>query len=114
MTDIAPQVLEPAGISSPAQKEQSSLRRRIFRAALIACAALFFAPYLLTLVYVFIDPPFSGLMLRQALTAAPVTYEWRNLDQISPNLIAQVIAAEDGEGVLELCGFVSPLPFERT
>jgi monofunctional biosynthetic peptidoglycan transglycosylase len=96
MTDIAPQVLQPDGIPSGEQKEKGSPRRRIFRAGLIACAALFIAPYLLTLLYAFIDPPFSALMLRQALTAAPVNYEWRDLDQISPNLIAQVIAAEDG------------------
>jgi monofunctional biosynthetic peptidoglycan transglycosylase len=96
MTDIAPEILEPSGIPSSEQKEQSSPRRRILRVALVALAAFFFAPYLLTLLYVFIDPPFSALMLRQALTGGPVTYEWRDLDQISPNLIAQVIAAEDG------------------
>ena len=96
MTDIAPQALEPAGISSGEQKEQNSPRRRIFRAGLIAFAGLFFAPYLLTLLSIFIDPPFSALMVRQALAGGPVTYEWRDLDQISPNLIAQIIAAEDG------------------
>jgi monofunctional biosynthetic peptidoglycan transglycosylase len=96
MTDIAPEILEPSGVPSSEPKEQSSPRRRILRVALVALAAFFFAPYLLTLLYVFIDPPFSALMLRQTLTGGPVTYEWRDLDQISPNLIAQVIAAEDG------------------
>ena len=96
MTDIAPQVLEPAGISPGEEKERSSPRRRYFRAALIAFAVLFLAPYLLTILTLFIDPPFSAMMARQALTGGPVAYEWRDLDQISPNLIAQVIAAEDG------------------
>jgi monofunctional biosynthetic peptidoglycan transglycosylase len=96
MTDIAPQILEPSGIPSSEQKEQSPLGRRIFRVALIAFLVFSFAPYLLTLLTIFIDPPFSALMLRQALSGGSITYEWRDLDQISPNLIAQVIAAEDG------------------
>ncbi len=96
MTDMAPQILDPSGLSSSEQKQQASLRRRIVRVALIAFAVFFFAPYLLTLLYVFIDPPFSALMLRQVLTGGTAAYEWRDLDQISPNLIAQVIAAEDG------------------
>ncbi len=96
MTDIAPQILEPAGLSSGEPKEQGSPRRRILRVVLIAFAVLFLAPYLLTLLTIFIDPPFSALMVRQALTGGSVTYEWRDLDQISPNLIAQVVAAEDG------------------
>ncbi len=96
MTDIAPQIAEPTSVSSGEEKEQSSRWRRLLRVVLIAFAAFFFAPYLLTTLYIFIDPPFSALMLRQALTGGSVTYEWRDLDQISPNLIAQVIAAEDG------------------
>jgi monofunctional biosynthetic peptidoglycan transglycosylase len=96
MTDIAPQILEPSGISSSEQKEQSSLRRRVFRAGLIAVFVFFFPPYLLTLLYVFVDPPFSALMFRHVLTGGAVTYEWRDLDRISPNLIAQIITSEDG------------------
>jgi monofunctional glycosyltransferase len=71
-------------------------RSIVLKASLIAFAAFFLAPYLLTALYVFIDPPFSTLMLRQTLTGGPAAYEWRDLDQISPNLIAQIIAAEDG------------------
>ena len=35
-------------------------------------------------------------MLRQALAGRGAEYEWRDLDRISPNLVIQVIAAEDG------------------
>ncbi len=35
-------------------------------------------------------------MFRQALTGHRVDYEWRDLDRISPNLVTQVISAEDG------------------
>lgn len=37
----------------------------------------------------------STLMLKDWLTGAPVTREWRSLDQISPNLIRAVLTAED-------------------
>ena len=96
MTGIAPQILEPPAEAAPPESRQSSRLRRVFRSALIAFLIFFFAPYLLTILLIFIDPPFSGLMARQALTGGAVHYEWRDLDQISPNLIAQVVAAEDG------------------
>ena len=100
MTDIAPQAIDPpevpAGEIKDEIKETRSRRKRIFRIALIAFAIFLVTPYLLTTLYIFVDPPFSALMLRQALTGGPVSYEWRDLDQISPNLIAQVVASEDG------------------
>ncbi len=96
MTDIAPQIMEPPALADGEPEAQSLLRKRIFRAALGACAVLFAAPYLLTLLYIFVEPPFSALMLRQALAGERVTYEWRDLDRISPNLVTQIIAAEDG------------------
>ena len=77
-------------------KETASRWKRVFRIALAAFAVFFLTPYLLTALYIAVDPPFSALMLRQALTGGPVSYEWRDLDQISPNLIAQVVASEDG------------------
>ena len=77
------------------QKKKGSAAGLVFRLVLLAFAALLLTPYLLTCISIFVDPPFSALMLRQALAGRSVTYEWRDLDQISPNLIAQVIAAED-------------------
>lgn len=84
------------GMPLPTAAGAPQARSIFLKASLIALAAFFLAPYLLTALYVFIDPPFSALMLRQALTGGQAAYEWRDLDQISPNLIAQVIAAEDG------------------
>ena len=63
---------------------------------LIAFTVLFFAPYYLTCLYIIVDPPISAFMLRQALAGRGAEYEWRDLDRISPNLVIQVIAAEDG------------------
>ena len=54
----------------------------------------FLAPYYLVNLYIFADPPVSAYMLRHA--GRGIHYRWRSLDQISPLLVTQVIAAEDG------------------
>lgn len=76
--------------------ERPRRRWRILRLGLIAFATLFFAPYVLATLYIFVNPPFSALMLRQAAAGHGISYEWRDLDRISPDLIAQVIVSEDG------------------
>jgi monofunctional glycosyltransferase len=96
MTESASQAFEECEVSSNSHKEQAPRRRRIWRIALFACLALLFAPYVLATLYIFVNPPFSALMLRQALAGGRVSYEWRDLDRISPNLIAQVVVSEDG------------------
>jgi monofunctional biosynthetic peptidoglycan transglycosylase len=69
---------------------------RVLRGAAYAFIALFFAPYYLTCLYILVDPPVSSFMLRQALAGRSIHYKWRDLDRISPNLVRQVIASEDG------------------
>jgi monofunctional biosynthetic peptidoglycan transglycosylase len=65
--------------------------------ALVGGTAAFLAvPYLLTIVYVFADPPQSALTFRERLLGHRVSKTWRDLDQISPNLVRQVIVSEDG------------------
>jgi monofunctional glycosyltransferase len=97
MTEAAHQVFEQSEISSGGErKKRGAWRRRIVRIVAVAFLALFLAPYAATLVYVFVNPPISTLMLRDAARGARVSYIWRNLDRISPNLIAQVIVSEDG------------------
>src|SRR5947207_15429348 len=51
-------------------------------------------PLVLVPIYAFV-PPVSSAMLWRFLTGSPVVREWRPLDQISPNLVRAVIAAED-------------------
>jgi monofunctional glycosyltransferase len=97
MTEAAPQVFEESGLSSGGERKGRGFwLRRLLKIAAIALLALFLAPYVLTLVYVFVNPPYSALMLRDAARGARVSFVWRDLDKISPNLIAQVIVSEDG------------------
>ncbi len=86
-----------SGISGPDAGVPARLTAgRVLRWAAIAFTVLFFAPYYLTCLYILIDPPISAFMLRQALAGRGAEYEWRDLDRISPHLVIQVIAAEDG------------------
>lgn len=70
--------------------------RRLLRWAAIGFCLFFFLPYYLTCLYTLMDPPVSSIMLRKALLGRGIGYRWRDLSQISPALIVQVIAAEDG------------------
>ena len=85
------------GISEPDAGARPRLSMgRVWRWVAYAFTALFFAPYYLTCLYILIDPPISAFMLRQALAGRHIAYEWRDLGRISPNLVRQVIASEDG------------------
>lgn len=64
-------------------------------------AAIVFSAWLtvvlfLILVYRFVNPPFSSLMMLQWLGGTSIRQEWVPLDRISPNLMRAVIASEDG------------------
>ncbi len=60
--------------------------------ALIVWLAL---PYPLMLVYRFVDPPISALMLRNTLLGRHVDQDWVDFGDISPNLATAVVIAED-------------------
>src|ERR1700722_1187421 len=51
-------------------------------------------PLVLVPVYAFV-PPISNVMLWRFITGSPVVREWRPFEEISPNLVRAVIAAED-------------------
>jgi len=50
----------------------------------------------LLLLYRWVDPPASTLMLGQRLTGTAITQRWVPLERISPSLAAAVISSEDG------------------
>jgi monofunctional glycosyltransferase len=50
----------------------------------------------LLLLYRWVDPPASTLMLSQRFAGTPTTQRWVLLERMSPNLVAAVIASEDG------------------
>ncbi len=65
------------------------------RLGLIALLVFLLAPYVLVLVYRFVDPPVSALMVRRALGGTSIHYRWRDLDEIAPSLPRTVVISED-------------------
>ena len=63
--------------------------------AAIAIGIWLAAPYPLMLVYRFIDPPISAMMLRNALLGRGIDQSWVDFQDISPNLARAVLIAED-------------------
>lgn len=82
-----------------APKRAAPAWRRLRRAARwIAAGAmvLFAVPVVLTVVFAFVDPPFSALMAWQRLEGKGVDYRWTKLEDISRTLPATVLMSEDG------------------
>lgn len=96
MTGAEPALSRPHAGPPMSPRDVPSRRVRILRFIAMGLAAFLIAPYYATCLYLLIDPPFSALMLRQTLKGKSFHQEWRNLDEISPNLVIQVIASEDG------------------
>ncbi|MBE0557349.1 MAG: monofunctional biosynthetic peptidoglycan transglycosylase, partial [Proteobacteria bacterium] len=55
----------------------------------------------LTAFYRFVNPPLTPLMIKMAFEQRKdgsrygITKDWKDLDEISPNLVLAVVAAED-------------------
>ncbi len=71
--------------------------RRYGRIGLGVAGLLVVLPLALTLVFRFVPPPATPLMILRRAEGYGLTKEWRGLDQISPNLRRAVIAAEDAK-----------------
>ncbi len=62
----------------------------------VVVLVLVLLPYLVVPLYAVVDPPVSAVMLQYAVTRhAGIDKKWVDLDQVSPNLIRAVLAAED-------------------
>lgn len=70
-------------------------RGRLLRYAAYGILALIAAPYVLALLYIFINPPMSFYMLREAVAGEGARWRWKDIEEISPNLTKQVIVSED-------------------
>jgi monofunctional biosynthetic peptidoglycan transglycosylase len=84
---------------TPAAGGDLKLRPILVRALKLGClGALGFVLLLATLIvlYRWVDPPRSMLMLGQRLGGTPITQHWLSLEHISSNLQLAVIASEDG------------------
>ncbi|WP_246317171.1 monofunctional biosynthetic peptidoglycan transglycosylase [Hyphomicrobium methylovorum] len=93
----------PARIDPPitdrTQENENAPRRSVFRRVLRVLALLIFGwlALVLTLIVVFrfVDPPGSSLMLQQWLGGQKITQRWVPIEVMSPNIVRAVVASED-------------------
>lgn len=88
----------PISLWKPRRRRSKAGRSRagkIARAGLIAAAALFAGSILWVGVYAFAPPPGTLVMLSRKLSGDKIIHPWTQLEDISPNLVYAVIAAED-------------------
>lgn len=90
---LAPPV--PGQAAATGWRERRPQLARALRIAAVALAVFLAFPYFMILVYRFVDPPLSALMLRNAALLRGVDYRWRDFDDISPSLATAAIIAED-------------------
>ena len=67
------------------------------RILLILVGVTVVLPVALILIFRFVPPPITPLMLGTWLSGGPITKSWVPLESISPNLVRAVIASEDGK-----------------
>jgi monofunctional biosynthetic peptidoglycan transglycosylase len=70
--------------------------RLALRGAAALCVGLAVIVLTLVVLYRWVDPPASTLMLGQRLGGTPIERRWVPLERISPHLIKAVILSEDG------------------
>jgi monofunctional glycosyltransferase len=81
----------------PAAEPRRSVARRVLKYVLLTLLAAVLVLQSLIVLYRWVDPPASTLMLGQRLGGAPVRQTWVPLARISPHLIRAVILSEDGQ-----------------
>ena len=81
----------------PPRQAKPPRRRSGWFGRLLKWAFILFVvvPLALVLVYRFVPPPGTLLMAQRAAEGRGWDYRWRNIDDISPNLVRAVIASED-------------------
>jgi monofunctional biosynthetic peptidoglycan transglycosylase len=87
-----------AEVASPARARSRGRATSILRQVMIwLFTIVVVVPVALVLLFRFVPPPATPLMIGTMFTEGPVTQSWRSLDSISPNLVRAVIASEDGK-----------------
>lgn len=75
----------------------TAVRRRAswWRRLALILAVVAALPFMATVVYRWMPPPVSALMLIRAVQGGGMDYRWTPIDQMSPHLVKAVVTAED-------------------
>ncbi|WP_223218060.1 monofunctional biosynthetic peptidoglycan transglycosylase [Rhizobium wenxiniae] len=80
------------------RRQKAGSFSRVARKAILVIAALLILPYLLIPVYaVPFTRPVSTLMLSELFLLRGYDRRWKDIDEISPNLVRAVMMSEDGQ-----------------
>jgi len=91
------EVLDEVAPSRPSLRDLTPYLRRALRLAVLTLAALGCLVLALIVLYRWVNPPASTLMLGQWLTGTRIDQRWVPLNRISPYLQRAVITSEDGQ-----------------
>lgn len=84
------------GKTAKKSKKQRGFFGKLFVFIGKALLFLFIASILLTFLYRWVNPPVTPLMvIRKVTIGAPIEKEWKDLDEISPNMVKCAVASED-------------------
>lgn len=70
-------------------------KRRLLRTAAKLCAVAVVAVLAVVVAYRYINPPYSTLMVANALAGRTLKHKWVKLEDISPYLVSAVVTSED-------------------
>jgi monofunctional glycosyltransferase len=101
--EAAPEATPVVDIPALVQHSSFKQRAKMFWAArrpwqrwvMGISAALAAWPIIMTLVYAFVPPPISNLMVLRLFSGNGLNKDWVSLDQMSPHLASAVITSED-------------------
>jgi monofunctional biosynthetic peptidoglycan transglycosylase len=85
-------------VASPDRASPRGRAKSILRQVVIwLFAIIVVVPVALVMLFRFIPPPTTPLIMGTMLTEGAVTQRWLPLESISPHLVRAVIASEDGK-----------------
>ncbi|HET6389653.1 monofunctional biosynthetic peptidoglycan transglycosylase [Hyphomicrobium sp.] len=94
--DLAPAPKKQRAAKQETSKPKSSLPKRIFKIAVWLVAGWLALVLLLMVLYRYVNPPASALMLQHWITGRPVEQSWVPIENMSPNIVRAVMLSEDG------------------
>jgi monofunctional biosynthetic peptidoglycan transglycosylase len=80
----------------PPRRRRGGWGRFLRNLLMTVLAILIFGPILATLVYKFVPPPITILMIERAAQGQGIDHRWVPMSQMSPTLPRAAVAAEDG------------------
>jgi monofunctional biosynthetic peptidoglycan transglycosylase len=75
----------------------SARRQSILKVISKSLAAAIVAVFAILLLYRFVNPPYSSLMVANALSGRTLKHRWVPLEKISPYLVSAVVTSEDAK-----------------